>query len=227
MHENLWAGPELKLSYASFHLEKMQQVLGPADWTQADIAQLSSGLIVDRAQQRSLFPHFDAFLAAAHAIPFLIQCSFGYDDYGKIKSWFKTLPPDEGNRRKEFRRRLKPLLDAFLLRPLSNARNVSFHRSGHADVVVRCSGRYGIEYVGSPTEPLPAAEYPVIRNPQQPVMAHAVPLEIRPGDVTVDGKPMLDVCQEHLDEAGKLIAKSRVIAALAHGNAAITPPPDA
>jgi hypothetical protein len=57
-------------------------------------------------------------------------------------------------------------------------------------------------------------------------MARAVPLELRPGDVTIDGKPLLEVCHDYLEEAGKLIAQARVIAAVVHGSRVITAPPD-
>ncbi len=227
MNEQLWAGPDLKQEYALFHLVAMDRILGPANWSRDEIAQLASGAIVDRGQQRALYPHFDAFLAATHAIPSIIQTCFGHDDYKKLRSWWDGLSADERARRKQFEQRFVTAAAPFHAMPLSTARHLSVHRRGYPDVSVRCSGHYGIVYVGGPTQHVPTAEAPPPINPQMPVMGHAVPLELRPDDVTIDGgKPLLTVCHEYFEAAGLLIQKAREIAQQVHGSAVVTPPPD-
>jgi len=46
MHEELWAGPDLKLEYAEFHLERMGQSLEPPERTHGNVALEASGAIL-------------------------------------------------------------------------------------------------------------------------------------------------------------------------------------
>ena len=226
MNAHLWAGPELKREYAHFHLGTMIRVLGPADWTDDQTVQLNSGAIVDRGQQPTLYPHFDAFLGAVHAIPDVIQCCFGRDKFGDLRLWFKALSPGEQARRKEFSRRLKPLLYAFRALPLSGTRNTTVHRLGYPPVASRHTGRFGVVHEGTPTRHIPTAETSP-HVPPLPMMASATPIELRAEDFTIDGRPLLTVCTEYLEEAAGLIAAARSIEAAVHGASPLTSPPDA
>ena len=61
MHEKLWAGIELKLQHAAFHLRKMEQSIEPAELTATNVAIMSTGAIIDTRWQQSFYAHFDAF----------------------------------------------------------------------------------------------------------------------------------------------------------------------
>jgi hypothetical protein len=138
MHEELWAGPDLKLRYAEFHLQK------------------SADSIIDTGWQRSFYPHLDAFLST---IPEIIQCCFGVDDGNReMREWFSKLSPDEQARRREFKRQFDNDYRGFRSRRLSDERHNIEHRTGVAQATVTIKGAFGDTHKGSPTQLVPTAE---------------------------------------------------------------------
>src|SRR5262245_6529039 len=102
--EELWAGVQLKLNHAEFHLEKMGKALDPPERTHMNVALEAAGTHLGTNWERPFYAHVDAFLSAARSVPELIQCCFGEEDRGPsvIKKWFKSLPAPEQSRRKQF-----------------------------------------------------------------------------------------------------------------------------
>ena len=77
----LWAGVDLKLQNAEFHLSQMQR-----HWSRRPEPALeASGAIIDTEWQRSFYAHFDAFLSAARSVAEVIRCCFGVDRV--MKAW--------------------------------------------------------------------------------------------------------------------------------------------
>jgi hypothetical protein len=68
-HEELWAGVELKLQYAEFHLQQMSRSLEPPERTHMNVALEAAGAIIGTDWQISLYAHFDALLSAARSVP--------------------------------------------------------------------------------------------------------------------------------------------------------------
>jgi hypothetical protein len=130
MHEDLWAGVDLKMESADFFLEQMGKALGPPERTQINVALQSSGAIIETRWQRSFYAYLDAFLAMVRSAPEIVQACFGEDRV--MKAWLKTLAPAEQSRRKVFSAQFITAYDKFKKLPLSNARNISLHRTGVA-----------------------------------------------------------------------------------------------
>ena len=153
MYEELWAGVELKIQNAVFHLRQMEQSLDPPEQTQENVALQVSGAIIHTDWQRSIYAHFDAFLSATRSVPEVIQCCFGVDlGHPVMRIWFDKMVDAERDRRKEFKKEFKTAYDTFRALPLGNARHISEHRSGVAPVVVTITGMFGITYVGDPVK---------------------------------------------------------------------------
>src|SRR5579871_2018460 len=189
---SLWAGPDLKLEYAQFHLDRMHDALAPPAWNDNDILCRIHGSVVDRRQQLNLYAHFDAFLSAAHAIPGVIQCCFGHDESRKMRKWFAGLPADEQRRRNKYRSLLERHINAFAALPLSSARNTSVHRRGYPEAEARVFGRFGVTFMGTPAHPVPVSYAAVPTGPPGP-MPQEIQIDLRGGDVTVGGRPILEV----------------------------------
>ena len=226
MHEDLRAGVDVKQGYAEFFLEEMTRSLQPPKGAAVLEA---AGAIVDTQWQRSFYPNLDAFLAMARSIPEIIQACFGADLGSRpMKLWFGALPPDARTRRKKFSAGFKPCYDKFRQHPLSNARNISFHRTGYPDVQVSITGRFGVNHIGSPVKPVPTAESrPVSDIGDRPVgvwAATQAPLPIRPSwtDFTLDGKPLFEECRAYLELAKQLIDQARDICTRVHGTDSLT-----
>jgi hypothetical protein len=128
MHDDLWAAPQLKLEYALFHLTKMQQALESRTTAGDYAAMAESGAIVETDRRRSIYPHFDAFLAATRSIPQIIQCCFG-----------------------AFRHQFTGYR-AFRDLPLSRTR----HCREYANVKI--SARFGVTYAAVPAKPVKLLE---------------------------------------------------------------------
>ena len=73
MHEDLWAGVELKMESADFFLEQMGKTLAPLERTQINVALRSSGAIIETRWQRSFYAYLDAFLAMVAVSPRLFR----------------------------------------------------------------------------------------------------------------------------------------------------------
>jgi hypothetical protein len=223
MHEELWAGPGLKLGYAAFHLERMGQSLQPPEATGYTVALEASGAIVGNNWAQSFYAHFDAFLAAARSVPEIIQCCFGVDrGHSEVRDWFDWLPPAQQHRRYEFSKRFKGVRDEFRALPLSKARDISVHRTGYASVKVAVTGMFGVTYTGGPTEQVPISE---TRQTELPFLARPIPLRVKWQDFEIDGRPLFPECQDYLKKASEVMAKAREISTRVHGADSLTPPP--
>src|SRR5262249_19338481 len=128
MHEELWAGVELKFQHAEFHLERMSRSLDPPEPTATNVAQQAAGTIIG-TWERAFYAHFDAFLSSARSIPEIIQCCFGVDlGHPEMKRWFNSLPEPEKLRRHQFSEKFGASYKDFRKLPLSTVRNISVHR---------------------------------------------------------------------------------------------------
>ena len=229
MHEELWAGVELKINNAEFFLEEMGKALLPPERTQMNVALQTTGAIIDTGWQRSFYAHLDAFLAMARSVPEIIQCCFGWDTSDAMKSWRDRLSTTEEKRRREFKKSFKGAYKTFRKLPLSNARNISLHRTGVAPVEVNIIGRYGISYIGTPVSHVPTAEGEEIAAGDDQALqwvATMPPVPVQPAwpDFKVNGKSLFTECRAYLDGAKNLLARARGISLQVHDNESLTPP---
>jgi len=223
MDEKLWAGAELKLEYARFHLQRMGQSLDPPERTPINAVLESYGAIIDTGWQRSIYPHFDAFLSATRSVAEIIKCCFGVDDHRAMTDWFDHLPAEEQDRRRAFWKQFQVHYNRFCGRLLCGARRVSEHRTGLPPVTVTISGMFGVTYVGGPATLVPSSE----TQPLIPFPLEARPVALRPkwDDFEIDGQGLFPACQDHLKSAAALISEARRIAEQVHGTHSLTPPP--
>ncbi len=231
MHEELWVGVELKMESAEFFLEQMGKALSPPERTQINVALQSAGAIIETRWQRSFYAHLDAFLAMVRSVPEIVQACFGADRGSKMmKTWFDGLPTPEQTRRKNFAAQFETAHQAFRSLPLSNARNISLHRTGGAPAEVNITGRFGVTHVGTPVRHVPTAESARVVAGNDPALQWAAslpPVPVQPvwTDFMIDGKPLFPECQNYLQEARNLVAQARSISQHVHGNDSLTPPP--
>jgi hypothetical protein len=230
MHDELWAGIDLKIENSAFFSEQMGKSLTP-DLTPISAVIQSTGAIIETHWQRSFYANLDAFLAMVRSVPEIIQACFGEDrGSGPMKTWFDGLAPAEQTRRKAFSTQFKVAHDGFRKLSLSNARNISLHRTGVAPVEVNITGRFGVSHIGTPIKHVPTAESARIIAGDDPALQWAATLPpdpVQPAwtDFKIDGKPLFVECQSYLQEARKLVAQARTIVQLVHGNNVLTPPP--
>jgi hypothetical protein len=158
MHEKLWEGVELKISNAEFFLDQMgiASAVG-ADFDEYRLPRCAQTNYGTR-WQRSFYAHLDAFLAMGRSISEIINCCFGADLGLAMKSWFNCLDAAEKSRRRMFSKQFQADHKAFAKLPLTNARNITFHRTGFANVTVTISGHFGVTYTGGPVRPVPSTE---------------------------------------------------------------------
>jgi hypothetical protein len=226
MNEELWAGPDLKVGYGLFHLQNMQKALDLPDGWYAAYEALRT--FVDTGWQRSLYPHFDAFLMTLRSVPEIIRCCFGVDRNTKhIRPWFNQLPPTEQAVRQAFQSAYEPHYQAFRALPLSTERHTIEHRSGVANVKVTITGPFGIVHVGGPAAPVPLTETREIAGMHPDLAPLLKPRRVHPGwqDFTIDGRPLFAECQQYLDRAGALVNEARQLSIQVHGTLKLTPPP--
>jgi hypothetical protein len=219
-----WAGVDLKVRHAAFFLGEMSGSLQPRPMS---LAQQSTGAVIDTAWQRSFYAYLDAFLAIARSIPEIINYCFGED---KIKP-IEGADQEEKTRRKAFSDQFELHHKKFREHPLSNERNISFHRAGYPSVEVTIAGRFGLEHIGSPVKPVPSAESPRFGDPgNDPALQWAAtqaPFPVQPmwSDFTIDGKPLFVECRTYLTIAQQLADHARSISQRVHGSSSLTPPP--
>jgi hypothetical protein len=229
MNEALWAGVELKVQYAEFHLQQMIRSLQPPERTPVNVPQQTAGAIIDTGWQRSFYAHFDAFLSTARSVPEIIQCCFGEDRANRanpvMREWWNKLPAEERERRKEFRKQFTSDYDSFRALRLSTARHISEHRIGYASVTVTISGLFGVIYDGGPVRRVPLSETRDIADPQLAVLAKPVPLQPQWDDFTIDGQKLFPACQDYLARAQALVVEARRHVLQVHGTDTLTPPP--
>jgi hypothetical protein len=91
MHEEMWAGVELKVQNAEFHLQRMEQSLNLPEPTALYVALEASGAILGTNWHRSFYAHLDAFLSAVRSVPEVIQFCFGKDDHHLVRQAFAVL----------------------------------------------------------------------------------------------------------------------------------------
>jgi hypothetical protein len=225
--ETLWAGPSFKLESALFHYTRMMQACTPPELDAHTAAMLSAGAIVDTGWQRSLYPHFDAFLVALRSVPEIIQCCFGKEEYQnkKMKQWWDSLRPDEQARRIDFSSQYASAYQAFRTLPLSECRHVSQHRTGLPDVEVSIRGSWGVMYVGGPAKAVPISETPEIPNPALQFMAKPRMLQPHHGDFSIRGQPLFPECLNYLNSTSALVTSARAIATVVHGAQPLIAPP--
>src|SRR5205823_5690651 len=121
----------------------------------------------------------------------------------------------------------KTVHDTFRVLPLSNARNISLHRTGVAPVEVNITGRFGVSHIGTPIKHVPTAESAHVIAGDDPALQWASTLppgRVQPAwaDFKIDGKPLLAVCQAYLQEATSLVTHARGISQRVHGNSTLT-----
>jgi hypothetical protein len=223
-HHDLWAGINLKIDNASFHLEAMGRVLEPPEQTHMNVVQESSGAIIGGNWHRAFYAHLDAFLSAARSVPELIRCCFGVDYHYLMKAWFDSLDANEKTRRHEFDDKFKAAYGDFRSLPLGTARHISEHRTGFPPVTATVSGRFGITYTGGPIKRIPTSE---LRDmpPELGWMAKSIAVRPTWSDFDIDGKPLFDTCRNYLARAGDLFARARALADEVHGTSKLTWPP--
>jgi hypothetical protein len=226
MHEDLWAGVELKLQHASFFLNEMSEALLPPTRTAENVALESSGAIFDTRWQTSFYAYLDAFLAMARSVPEIISSCFGADQGSKdMKDWFASLAPAEQTRRRGFAAKFQAIHTTFRALPLSGARNISLHRSGVAPVDIKITGRFGVSYTGTPVKRIPSSETPQLHDPDFQWLARSVPLQPSWEDFEINGQPLFAECKAYVHEAQRLLNEARRICQQVHGSDTLTPPP--
>jgi hypothetical protein len=230
MHQELWAGVELKLQHAEFHLERMSQSLEPPqcaetdEYTETDLPLEARDTFIyagwQRSWERSFYAHFDAFLLTARCIPEIIQCCFGEDKSRDMKDWFDNLPEEEKLRRQEFRKQFDPSYKSFRELPLSKARNVSVHRTGVVPVTVSINGMFGVTYTGTTVTRVPLSEPRHLFDPST-----LVPLrQPSRSEFHIGERQLFPECEDYLEKARVLIETARSISDAVHGNQSLTPP---
>jgi hypothetical protein len=225
VNEKLWAGVEIKLQHAEFHLEKMSRSLEPPERTQLNVALQASGAILDTGWQRTFYAHLDAFLSAARSVPEIIQCCFGEDQANReMKDWFGKLSGSERTRRQEFRKQFEPHHDAFRSSQLSIVRNVSEHRTGIPPTTT-ISGLFGVTYIGNAIERVPISETRPIDDPTFAFLARPNPIQPKWADFDIGGQPLFPACRQYLDAARATLVEARRIAVVVHGSNNVSSPP--
>jgi len=226
-NEMLWAGPVLKIAHAHFHYFEMIRAVQPPEYTTHEIAQMASGAIVANNWQQRFYPHFDAFLMAAHSVPEIVQCCFGVDNRAPphIKAWLKGLDPAETNRRGEFARQYAGCYGRFRRLPLSETRHIIEHRSGVPPIEVTVSSLFGVTYTGTPTRRLPDSTQSPVPNPVA-WMSRPVPVPVpHYSAFTLDGKPLFEASEAYLNATQQLVQEARSICERVHGSHLLTPSP--
>jgi hypothetical protein len=99
MHEEFWAGVNLKAANAEFFLEETGRALRPPERTMMNVVLQSAGAIIDTRWQRSFYACLDAFLEMSRSVPEVINCCFGEDTSPAMRGWFYGLDRTEESRR--------------------------------------------------------------------------------------------------------------------------------
>ena len=226
MHEKLWSGAELKLEYASFHLERMREALQPPLRTAMSVALESSGALVDNDWQRFLYPHLDAFLPCVRSVPDIVNWCLGRDGENKrFSEWFEKLSEDEKERRTAFVKEFMKIRVCFDKNVLTNARNISVHRSGQVPVEVAFKGFWGVSYIINPTIRLASHEVMPSDGSDMGWLSSAQPLRPLWTDFKIGGQNLFEACQGYLADARDLLNQARNLSERVHGTNKLTEPP--
>ena len=133
--------------------------------------------------------------------------------------------------RKEFSAEFKTAFEAYKEHPLSQARNISFHRQGCPNAEVAVVGRFNVlPLTGTAVNPAPMYEAPFIgtRGDDADKFAGTMPPQAhRPSwpDFKIDGRPLFDECRAYLQSAEGLAADAEKISTNVHGASPLTTPP--
>jgi hypothetical protein len=226
---DLWAGVDLKLDHARFHLEGMNHALRrPEPSAQNPVLHAAAGANIDenRDWQRAFFAHLDAFLSAARSVPVIIRCCFGVDDATRqMKDWFDALALAEQDHRRKFEEQFKTLYESFGRPLLVTARHISEHRTGFPPVTVTVSGRFGVTYIGDPIKRIPITE---TRRLEGEFGFMESPLRIHPRwtDFEINGQPLFDACNSYVQQLERLIQQARTLAQEIHDGSTLSAPPN-
>jgi len=224
-----------KLASSQIFLQDMTADLFPKDDSRMRAIYAATGVTRSNPWQEKFYAHLDAFLVALNSMPDIITSWCGYDQSGAMKTFFSSLSAPELNRRKQFNQAFAPFKEQFVKLELREFRNITVHRSGTPPVQVEVMGRFGIKYVGGPTEAIPTSESPHIVAGDDPALQFAaatqLPVSIDPNWndfhlVTKSGNlPMLPELKKYMSAAEQLIAEAGKIYQGVHKNDPITPPP--
>jgi hypothetical protein len=225
MYEHLWKGADLKLEYASMHLQQMSQSLQPPQRTAMTTALQSSGAYIEHDWQRYLYAHFDAFLPCTRSVADIINCCFGHDRNPRMKSWFDGLPVDEQRRRKLFTKQFHVERKSFDDNYLTKARDVSVHRAGYPPLTIAFTGFWGVRHVSNPTIRLSMNEVKPPDGSNMGWLNQSMPLRPNWQDFQIGGRNLFEACQEYVQDATDLVSKARNIANSVHGSSSLADPP--
>jgi hypothetical protein len=238
MHDELWAGIDLRLRNARKTLDDMRKVFQPAQPTHWRVVQESAGAIVGGPDwQQSFYQIVARLLAEVRAVPWIIEASFGEDRKSAVMSawWADDLLPDEQQRRKAFSAQFKTHRAAIDTHPMtSEARDVAEHRRGFPEIEGRVIGPFGNVHIATPTERILDAESrtfePNIANDPGAQWAATLPAQpIRPKPeqftITRAKKPLFPECEAYLALAEQVATAARAISRSVHGANNLTPPP--
>jgi hypothetical protein len=196
----LWTGVDLKIANSEFFLAEMGRSFELPPGGAARAAAVGLNVEMPLQWQRSFYARLDAFLVTARSVPEVINCCFGKDTSPAMNHWFGTLCTAEQSRRADFSKQFRTYLKNFRALPLSNERNISFHRSGYPSV----EGTDALKW---------AATLP------------PTPIRATLSDFTIGGRPLAGECRVYLEAVTLLATRGRTIAATVHGTNHLSPPP--
>jgi hypothetical protein len=235
MHDDLWAGVDLRLRDARNTLDDMRKALRPPPPTKESIILESTGAIVGGPDwQTKFYPLVARFLAEARSIPSIIEASFGYDRSQQMKSWWNSLPPDEQQRRSAFSAQFRTHRSAIDAHPLTTERNIAEHRLGIPEIEGQVVGPFGQIHTATPTSRIMIAEpRPLDPNIANNPGAHwaatltSQPILPRPEQFTITKakKPLFPECGAYLVLAEQAVGQARVISQSVHGASNLNTPP--
>jgi hypothetical protein len=150
-----------------------------------------------------------------------------------LKPWFDSLPSSEQTGRQNFCDTFKPRYNAFRDLDMTNARNITVHRTGYPPVRVNITSLFGVSYTGGPVERIPTTASrpgsPADDSADPAVLWAATlsPIPLRPtwNDFQIDGKPLYSECRAYIQRARDLMGLAQGISHQIHGRNTVTPLP--
>jgi hypothetical protein len=143
----------------------------------------------------------------------------------EMRTWYQTLAQDEKDRRAEFTRQFDATRLAFAQLPLSQARNVSVHRTGLTPVTVAVTGFFGVTYTGDQTTPIPGTETREIDDPKYAFLSRPSPLRPKWSDFYFGNQQLHPECQSYIKRVQEITDGARVIVQNVQGQNNLTAPP--
>jgi hypothetical protein len=235
MHDHLWRGVDYRIAEAHDALGVMWRSLEPPEHIRRNVAvNLAAGAVIDTGWQDKLYGNADTFLAKVRSVPWIIEACFGKDGNLKMKDWWDHLPRDEQQRRETFSRQFRVDRKKIDDHDLTNERNVSGHRRGFADIEGRVVGPFGKVHIARRDhQRIPAAECQPLEpniNDSPALMWAATlpprPVEPKPEQFFIGGKPLFDECRAYLQLAQDIRARGQVICDAVHSRQHVSAPPN-